>query len=138
MSITSKPKALTLKSAAAEHKNRQGLNRIWHACLHSLAGFRAAWTEKAFRLESLLAAIMLPSAALVGRNWLEVSVLAGSVIAVLIVELLNSAIETTVDRIGTEWNALSKRAKDIGSASVMLALISCSAIWVGALWSRWG
>lgn len=133
-----KPSNLNLASAAAEHKNRKGLVRIWHAGRHSIAGFRAAWSEKAFRLESLLAAIMLPSAVVVGRNWLEVSVLVGSVIVVLLVELLNSAIEATVDRVGTEWNALSKRAKDIGSAAVMLSLIYCGAIWAGALWFRWG
>ena len=80
---------------------------------------------------------MLPAAWWVGRNWIEVALLAGSVVGVLIVELLNSAIEAVVDRVSSDLHPLSKRAKDIGSAAVMLSLITCGALWCAALWQRW-
>jgi len=84
-----------------------------------------------------LAVVMLPAAWWVGRNWIEVALLAGSVMGVLIVELLNSALEAVVDRVSAELHPLSKRAKDIGSAAVMLSLIACAALWATALWQRW-
>jgi diacylglycerol kinase (ATP) len=103
-----------------------------------MAGLSAAWRqESAFRQECALAVLMLPAAWWVGRNWIEIAVLAGSVMGVLIVELLNSAIETVVDRVSTELHPLSKRAKDIGSAAVMLSSITCAALWCAALWQRW-
>ena len=69
-----------------------------------------------------------------GKSWVEVALLAGSVIIVMIVELLNTGIETAIDRIGPEWHALSKRAKDMGSAAVLLSLLLCGGIWAVALW----
>jgi diacylglycerol kinase (ATP) len=103
-----------------------------------MAGLSAAWRhESAFRQECALAALLLPAAWWVGRNWIEIAMLAGSVMAVLIVELLNSAIETAVDRISSELHPLSKRAKDLGSAAVMLSLMTCAALWCSALWQRW-
>ena len=81
---------------------------------------------------------MLPAAFWPGRGWVEVALLAGSVILVLIVELLNSAIEAAIDRISFELHDLSKRAKDIASAAVMLSLLLCAAIWLAALWQRFG
>jgi len=81
--------------------------------------------------------VLLPAAWWVGRSWIEVALLAGSVMGVLIVELLNSAIEAVVDRVSAELHPLSKRAKDIGSAAVMLSLIGCGALWCAALWQRW-
>jgi diacylglycerol kinase (ATP) len=120
------------------HKAHRGVQRIVHAAGYSIAGLSAAWRhESAFRQECALAVVMLPAAWWVGRNWIEVALLAGSVMGVLIVELLNSAIEAVVDRVSAELHPLSKRAKDIGSAAVMLSLVSCAALWFAALWQRW-
>jgi diacylglycerol kinase (ATP) len=71
-----------------------------------------------------------------GRTWVETALLAGSVLIVMIVELLNTGIEAAVDRIGPEWHDLSKRAKDMGSAAVLLSLLLCSGIWLAALYQR--
>ena len=117
-------------------KRRTGLSRIWHAAGHSLAGLSAGWTERAFRQEVLLAVVLLPGAGWLAQDWVEAALLAGSVLLVLAVELLNSAIEATVDRIGPDWHALSKRAKDMGSAAVLLTLMLCAGIWAAALWQR--
>ena len=121
-----------------EHKGRTGIDRIAHAAVNSWSGLRLAYTgESAFRQEIWLAAPMLPAAFWLGRDWTQVSLLAGSVLLVLIVELLNSGIEAVVDRVSYEWHELSKRAKDFGSAAVMLSLVLCAGIWVLALWQRW-
>jgi diacylglycerol kinase (ATP) len=121
------------------HKGRTGLDRIVHAAGYSLQGLAAALRhESAFRQEAALALVMLPAAFWVGRNWVEISLLVGSVMLVLIVELMNSAVEAVVDRVSFELHELSKRAKDIGSAAVMLALLLCAGIWAAALWQRWG
>ena len=119
------------------HKGRTGLDRIVHATGYSWQGLRAAVAgESAFRQEAAAAVVLLPAAFWVGRGWVEVALLAGSVLLVLIVELLNSAVEAVVDRISYERHDLSKRAKDFGSAAVALALLLCGAIWIAALWSR--
>lgn len=115
-------------------KARTGFNRMWHATGYSLAGLRAGWSEAAFRLEACLAVVMLPLAFWVGRGWVEVALLAGSVLLVLIVELLNTGIEAAIDRIGPERHALSKRAKDMGSAAVFLSLLLAGGIWAAGLW----
>jgi len=117
-------------------KRRTGLDRIVHAGGYSLAGLRAAWDESAFRTELLLAAVLLPASFALGRSLAEVALLAGSVMLVLIVELLNTAIESAVDRSGLQWHALSRRAKDAGSAAVLLALLLCAAIWIAVGWAR--
>ena len=117
-------------------KSRSGLNRIWHAGGYSVQGLRAAWHETAFRQEAIAAAVLVPAAAWLGRNWVETALLAGSVLIVLMVELLNTGIETAIDRIGPEWHDLSKRAKDMGSAAVLLSLLLCAGIWAGALLQR--
>lgn len=117
-------------------KQRRGFHRLWHATSYSLAGLRAGWGETAFRQEAIAALILLPLSCWVGRNWLETAVLAGSAIALLVVELLNTAVETAIDRIGPEWHALSKRAKDMGSAAVLLSLLFCSGVWIAALYQR--
>ena len=120
------------------HKVRTGVQRIVHATGYSIAGLSAAWRhESAFRQECALAVLMLPAAWWVGRNWSEIALLAGSVMGVLIVELLNSAIEATVDRVSPDLHPLSKRAKDIGSAAVMLSIVTCGTLWCTALWQRW-
>ena len=80
--------------------------------------------------------VLVPLSMWLGRSWVEVALLAGSVVLVMIVELLNTGIEAVIDRIGPEWHALSKRAKDMGSAAVLLALLLCAGIWAGALYQR--
>ncbi len=117
-------------------KTRKGLSRVWHATGYSIAGLRAGWGETAFRQEALLALVMLPAALWFGKTWLEIAVLCASVVLVLIVELLNTAVETAIDRIGPEWHDLSKRAKDMGSAAVLLSLLLCAGIWAAALVHR--
>ena len=117
-------------------KARTGLNRIWHATGYSLEGLRAGWGEKAFRQEAIAAMVLLPLSLWLGQSWVVVALLAGSVVIVMIVELLNTGIETAIDRIGPEWHDLSKRAKDMGSAAVLLALLLCLAIWGVAIFQR--
>jgi diacylglycerol kinase (ATP) len=121
------------------HKGRTGLDRIMRATGYSMSGLRLAFTgESAFRQEACLAAVMLPAAFWLGRQWLEVAMLAGSVLIVLIVELLNSATEAVVDRVSYEHHELSKRAKDIASAAVFISLLMCASIWAAAAWQRFG
>lgn len=117
-------------------KNRKGLSRILHAGGYSLQGLRAGWHETAFRQEALASIVLLPLAFLLGQSWVEVALLAGSVLLVMIVELLNTGLESCIDRIGPEWHALSKRAKDMGSAAVLLSLLLCLGVWAAALWTR--
>ena len=117
-------------------KTRTGLNRVWHATGYSLAGLRAGWGETAFRQEAIAALFLVPSAFWLGRTWVEVALLAGSVIALMVVELLNTAVETAIDRIGPEWHDLSKRAKDMGSAAVLLSLLLAAGIWAAAAYAR--
>jgi diacylglycerol kinase (ATP) len=120
------------------HDAHRGLQRIVRAAGYSMAGLADAWRhESAFRQECMLAALMLPAAWWVGRDWIEMFLLASSVMGVLIVELLNSAIEAVVDRVSPDLHPLSKRAKDFGSAAVMLSLITCGTLWCVALWQRW-
>lgn len=119
------------------HKGRTGLARVWRATGHSIAGFRAAYRhESAFRQEFWLAVLMIPAAFWLGRTWVEVALLAGTVLVVLIVELLNSGIEAAIDRISFELHDLSGRAKDYASAAVFLSLVLCGAVWLTALWQR--
>jgi diacylglycerol kinase (ATP) len=115
-------------------KGRTGLNRMWHATGYSIAGLRAGWDEAAFRLEACLSFVMVPLAFWVGRTWVEVALLAGSVLLVMMVELLNTGIEAAIDRIGLDRHELSKRAKDMGSAAVFLSLLLAGGIWAAGLW----
>lgn len=118
-------------------KGAAGFDRIARATGYSFAGLRAAYRgETAFRQEAWLAVVLWPMAFWVGRTWAEIALLAGSVMLVLIVELLNSGIEAAIDRVSFELHDLSKRAKDLASAAVMLSLLLCGGIWVAALWSR--
>jgi diacylglycerol kinase (ATP) len=119
-------------------KGRTGVDRIVHAAVNSWNGLRLAYSgESAFRQETWLAIVLVPAAFFVGRDLLEVALLAGSVMLVLIVELLNSAVEAVVDRVSFDWHALSKRAKDIGSAAVLLALLYCASVWAAVIFQRW-
>ena len=107
---------------------------MWHATGYSMAGLRAGWTETAFRQEALAALVLLPLSLWLGQTWVETALLAASVVFVMVVELLNTAVETAIDRIGPEWNDLSKRAKDMGSAAVLLSLFLCAGVWAAALY----
>ncbi|MDO5290103.1 MAG: diacylglycerol kinase [Pseudomonadota bacterium] len=122
--------------AANPQKSRKGLRRLWHALGYSLAGLKAGWGETAFRQEALAAIVLLPAAFWLGRHWVEVALLAGSVLLVMVAELLNTGIEAAIDRIGPDWHPLSKRAKDMGSAAVLLSLLLAGGIWLGALYTR--
>jgi len=127
---------LTSQTPANPQKSRKGLTRIWHALGYSLAGLRAGWGETAFRQEAIASVILLPAAFWLGRNWVEAMLLAGTVILIMIVELLNTGIETAIDRIGPEWHDLSKRAKDMGSAAVLLSFLLCALTWSLAIFQR--
>ncbi|MBA2961216.1 MULTISPECIES: diacylglycerol kinase [Ramlibacter] len=131
--MSSRPDALP---PANPQKLRTGLSRVWHAAGYSLEGLRAGWGETAFRQESMAALVLLPLAFWIGRGWVQVALLAGSVLLVMIVELLNTGLEAVVDRIGPEWHDLSKRAKDMGSAAVLLALLLALGIWTAAIVER--
>lgn len=112
------------------NQNEKGVKRILNACYFSAAGFKAVWThEEAFRQEVLLFLVTTPLAIWLGRTPIEKLLLIGSVVLVLLVELLNSAIEAIVDRVGLEHHELSGRAKDIGSAAVMLSLVWAAITW---------
>ena len=117
-------------------KSRKGLDRILHAGGYSIEGLRAGWHETAFRQEAILASFLVPLSFWLGQNWVETALLAGSVLMVMIVELLNTSVESAIDRIGPEWHDLSKRAKDMGSAAVLLSLLLCAGIWLSAIWHR--
>jgi diacylglycerol kinase (ATP) len=107
----------------AKHNQAGGIRRIWNAALYSTAGLRVAWKhEAAFRQELVLCLVMVPVAFRVGDNAVERSLLVGTCLLVLVVELLNSAIESVVDRIGPDRHELSGRAKDMGSAAVFISL----------------
>jgi diacylglycerol kinase (ATP) len=128
------PRDEVLPEFVNPQKLRTGFSRVWHAAGFSLAGLKAGWSEAAFRLEACLAFVMVPAAFLLGRSWVEVALLVGSVVIVLAVELLNTAIESAIDRIGPERHELSKRAKDMGSAAVLLVVLLAGGIWAAALW----
>jgi diacylglycerol kinase (ATP) len=118
-------------AAASAHKGKTGFKRIWNACLYSMAGLSAAYKhEAAFRQEVLLAVILIAGAFFLPASGTGRAMMIAAVALVLIVELLNSAIEATVDRISLENHDLAKRAKDLGSAAVMLALINVPAVWL--------
>jgi len=112
------------------YKGKTGARRLWNACHYSLAGLAAAYRhEDAFRQETLLAAILVPLALFLPVTGIGRALMIGSVLLVLIVELLNSAVEAAVDRISLDDHLLAKRAKDIGSAAVLLSLINVAVIW---------
>ncbi|CNJ09477.1 diacylglycerol kinase [Yersinia mollaretii] len=116
-----------------------GLTRIYKAAGYSAKGLSAAWkNEAAFRQETV-AAIM----AIILAFWLDIGaitriLLIGSVVLVIIIEVINSAIEAVVDRIGSEFHELSGRAKDMGSAAVFLAVLLAIFVWITALWHHFG
>ncbi len=113
------------------HKGKTGLRRIWNALFYSMDGLRAAYRhEDAFRQEALLAVLLIPLALFLPGSGLGKGLMIASVFLVLIVELLNSAVEATVDRVSLEHHQLAKRAKDIGSAAVMMSLVNVVVVWL--------
>jgi diacylglycerol kinase (ATP) len=122
-------------SSAQEFKGKKGLVRLWNATGYSRDGILAAWRhEAAFREEILLAAITIPLAFYLGKTGVERALLVGSIILILIVEILNSAVEAVVDKASPEKHDLAKRAKDMGSAAVLFSLVSAAVIWACILW----
>ena len=118
-------------------KGETGLRRMISATQNSLAGLQeAVRCEDAFRQELALAVLLVPLALWLGSSAVERALLIASVLVVLIVELLNSAVEATVDRISFENHRLAKRAKDIGSAAVLLALLNAGCVWAVIVISR--
>ena len=113
------------------HKGKTGLKRLLNAFRYSCSGIKEAYrNEGAFRQETLLAAILLPLAFWLDATAAGRALMIGSVLLLLIVELLNSAIETTVDRISLDEHMLAKRAKDIGSAAVLIAVVNLAVVWL--------
>jgi diacylglycerol kinase (ATP) len=117
-----------------DRKSATDLRRLIDALRVSFAGLGAALTEGAFRLEVLAAAVAIPLGLYLGATGVQRALLVGSVLLVLMVELVNSAIEATVDRVSLEQHPLAKRAKDIGSAAVMCSIINAGAVWILVLW----
>lgn len=107
-----------------------GLTRIIKATGYSLQGFRAAWKhESAFRQETLLTAVLIPFAIWLGQDATQIALLVGTLFLVVVVELLNSAIEAVVDRVSDDHHKLSGRAKDMGSAAVFVSLALTGVVW---------
>jgi len=131
------PTPTTSRGYVNLQKSRTGIHRLLHAALHSLAGLRVAWREQAFRQEVGLLVVTTPLALWIGRSWVEMAMLIGATLVLLMVELLNTGIEIAVDRVGLEWHPLSRAAKDVGSAAVLLACLSWLAVWGAAMVSRW-
>lgn len=118
-------------------KGKTGLQRVINATRYSFEGLLAAARhEDAFRQELLLAAVLIPLGLWLGNGGIERALLAGSVLVVLVVELLNSAVEATVDRVSLEDHRLAKRAKDLGSAAVMMSLVTAAVVWLLVLLPR--
>ena len=119
-----------MSEPASPFKGKTGLRRILNAVGYSWAGLAAAFKhENAFQQEVFLALVLIPLALFLGDSGIERALMVGAVLLVLIVELLNSAIEAAVDRISLEHHQLIKRAKDMGSAAVMIALMNVVAVW---------
>ena len=115
----------------------RGIRRWPRAFRYSVAGIRACWRkEAAFRQEAVFAVFMIPGSFWLGTDAVERALLAGSVLLVLIVELVNSAIEAVVDRVGTDPHTLSGFAKDVGSAAVLLSLVIVWLTWGMIAWER--
>ena len=121
-------------SEESPFKGKTGLRRVWNALHYSMAGLQAAFRhEDAFRQELLLSVLLISVSFFLPVNGLGRALMIGSVFLVLIVELLNSAVEAVVDRVSLEHHILSKRAKDVGSAAVLLSLINVVVVWACVL-----
>ena len=112
------------------YKGKTGLQRVWNALFYSLDGLRAAYRhEDSFRQEVFLSLLLIPAAFFLPVSGVGKALMVASVLLVLIIELVNSAIEATVDRISLENHKLAKRAKDIGSAAVLVGLVNVALVW---------
>ncbi len=117
------------------HKGKTGVRRIWNALFYSMAGLKAAFLhEDAFRQEAILAVLLIPAALFLPASGVGKAVMIAAVLLVIVVELLNSAVEAAVDRISLENHRLAKRAKDIGSAAVFVSLVNVPLVWILVLW----
>lgn len=124
---------------ASPHKNRAGLIRIWRALIYSFAGLASAFrTESAFRLEVAGAAVLAVVAVALPSTLVQTALLLGALLLVLVVELLNSAVEAIVDRISLDDHELAKKAKDVGSAAVFVSLVNCAVVWGLVLYDVFG
>jgi diacylglycerol kinase (ATP) len=122
--------ARTAAPGESPHKGKTGLRRVWNAFLYSIDGLSAAFRhEDAFRQEVLLAAVLIPLALWLPASGVGHALMVGSVLLVLIVELLNSAVEAAVDRVSLENHPLARRAKDMGSAAVFISLVNVPVVW---------
>jgi diacylglycerol kinase (ATP) len=116
-----------------------GFRRVINATFFSFAGLRIAWkNEAAFRQECVLSVVLVPLAFWLGESAVQTSLLIGTCLLVLIVELLNTAVENVVDRVGTEHHELSGQAKDLGSAAVFVGLVLTATVWGLIAWERFG
>ncbi len=121
------------------HKGKAGLVRIWRALTYSFAGLASAYrTESAFRLEVAVATVLVVIAAALPATLVQTALLLGAVLLVLVVELLNSAVEATVDRISLDDHELARKAKDVGSAAVFVSLVNCAVVWGLVLYDIFG
>ena len=122
-------------SGFEEFKGKQGLTRLINALGYSRDGLAAAWkNEAAFREEVLLAIVAIPLAIVLGHTGVDRALMIGAILLILIVEILNSGLEAVVDKASPEKHELAKRAKDMGSAAVLLSLVNAVVIWLCVLW----
>lgn len=127
-----------MSSHPSQHKSKGGFSRVFKAAGYSVKGLGAALRyEAAFRQELFLALILTPAAFWVGENALQIILLLSTLVIVLIVELLNSAIESVADAVTLDNNLLIGRAKDLGSAAVLLSLLMTAAIWIALITNIW-
>lgn len=126
-----------LNASASRMPLAAELRRLIKACGYSWAGLSAAYrTQASFRADLVGCALMLPAALWLGRSWAECAWLISTLVLILFAEVVNSAIEAVVDRVGLEYHELSKRAKDLGSAAVFLALVNWLVVWAGMVIDR--
>jgi diacylglycerol kinase (ATP) len=119
---------------SAYNQDTSHLTRLYKATGYSIKGFKSAFKyEQAFRLECYILLILIPLAIWIGSSPVDYCLLIGSWVFVMVIEMLNSAIEATIDRIGNEQHELSGRAKDIGSAAVMLSVLLATGVWLAIL-----
>ena len=131
------PESPLADGAESPFKGKTGVVRIVHAFFNSLAGLQDAWRhESAFRQEILMAVVLVPIACIAPVSPVERALLIGSMLLVIIVELLNTSVEAAIDRISFDHHSLSKRAKDIGSAAVFVSLVLLAVVWALILLPR--
>ena len=120
-----------------EKGKKKGIKRLANAFYYSIAGFKSAWkNEEAFRQEIIIAIFIIPAGLLIGETFTQKAILVGVYFIIPLVELINSAIEAIVDRVGTEHHELSGRAKDLGSASVFLSICIALITWALIVFGR--